>query len=154
MCPRASEPTSQPTLPHTSKLSESTRWTACAYSNFLELPRSHTATCTFQRHSLSASRLPPLSASLLPLWVHKSVLSVSVSTPPLQTGSSVLFSRFHIYALMHDICFSPSNFFHCIIGSRFTHLTRTDSSPSLWLSGVPFHVCTTASSTTHLSTGV
>ena len=49
------------------------------------------------------------------------------------------FSRFHIYALINNICFSLTYPF-CIAGSRFIHLSSTDSNPSSWLSSIPFHM--------------
>ena len=53
---------------------------------------------------------PPLS----PLGVHTFVLYICVSISALQTGSSVPFSRFHIYVLKYDICFSLSDLLHSV----------------------------------------
>ena len=53
---------------------------------------------------------PPLS----PLGVHKFVLYFCVSISAPQTGSSVPFSGFHIYALIYDICFSLSDLLHSV----------------------------------------
>ena len=53
---------------------------------------------------------PPLS----PLGVHTFVLYICVSISALQTGSSVPFSRFHIYALIYAICFSLSDLLHSV----------------------------------------
>ena len=51
----------------------------------------------------------------LPRCVHKSVLYICVSIPSLQIGSSVpFFSRFHIYVLIHNICFSLSDLLHSV----------------------------------------
>ena len=49
------------------------------------------------------------------------------------------FSRFYLYALIYDTCFSLSDLFHCITGSRFIHITGTDSNPSLFDDRVIFH---------------
>ena len=55
---------------------------------------------------------PPLP--LFPLGVHTFVLYICVSISALQTSSSVPFSRFHIYALIYDICFSLSDLLHSV----------------------------------------
>ena len=54
----------------------------------------------------SSHPCPPRS----PLGVHTFVLYICVSISALQTGSLYHFSRFHIYALIYNICFSLSNF--------------------------------------------
>ena len=51
------------------------------------------------------------------------------------------FSRFHIYALIYDICFSLPDLLTslCVTGSSLIHLPRTDSNSFfLWLSNIPF----------------
>ena len=63
--------------------------------------------------------------------------SPSESESPLYTSVSLLLSRiqrhhyhlskFHIYALVYCIGVSLSGLLHCIIGSSFIHLIRTDS---------------------------
>ena len=69
------------------------------------LPIHHTITTTI------ATTLPsPLSS----LDVHAFVLHICVSISALQTGSSVHFSRFHIYVLIYDICFSLSDLLHSV----------------------------------------
>ena len=55
---------------------------------------------------------PPPAAS--PLGVHTFVLYICVSISALQTGSSVPFSRFHIYALIYDTCFSLPDLLHSV----------------------------------------
>ena len=78
------------------------------------------------------------------------MLLYSSTSPP--TGSMSLFSlsaspllhctqvhqyhlsRFHVYALIYDICFSSLWLISlCIIGSRFTPLIRTDSNTFLFM---------------------
>ena len=55
---------------------------------------------------------PPPAAS--PLGVHTFVLYICVSISSLQTGSSLPFSRFHIYVLIYDACCSLSDLFHSV----------------------------------------
>ena len=57
--------------------------------------------------SILFSQFFPLSPSP---HVHMPILYISISIPALKIGSSVHFSRFHIYALIYDICFSLSYF--------------------------------------------
>ena len=57
---------------------------------------------------------PPPPPRLSPLRVHTFVLYICVSISSLQTGSSVPFFRFHIYALIYDICFSLSDLLHSV----------------------------------------
>ena len=78
------------------------------------------------------SDYPTLS---FPHCVLKPVLYVCISIAILQVASSVLlesiiFLDFHIYALMYDMSFSF--WLHSfLIGFRFIHLIRTDSSAFL-----------------------
>ena len=76
--------------------------------------------CICPCHSLISSQL-----TLPPPRVLKSILYVFVFTPVLPLGSSepflsckpvhlYHFSRFHIYALIYDICFSLSDFLHSV----------------------------------------
>ena len=65
------------------------------------------------------------------------------------------FSRFHKYALIHNICFSFWLTSLCITGSRFIHLTRPDFKVFLlWLSNIISHIHTTASLAIHLLTDI
>ena len=57
------------------------------------------------------------------------------------------FSRVHICALVHDICFSLSDLLHSIwqtLGSS-TSLQMTQFCSFLWLSNVPWYICTISS---------
>ena len=74
-----------------------------------------------------------------------------VPPSPFSTVSTILFSmsaspllpckqaqqypsRFHVYVLIHDTCFSLSDLTSlCIIGSRFIYLIRTDSDALLFI---------------------
>ena len=46
--------------------------------------------------------------------VHKSVLSVCVSIAAVQIGYQYNISRFHVYVLVYDICFSLSDLLHSV----------------------------------------
>ena len=107
------------------------------------LPIHHTT--TFTPH-------PRLS----PLGVHTYFLYFCVSISALQTGSSVPFSRFHIYVLVYDICFSLSDLLHSVWQSldASTSLQMTQFRSFLWLSNIPFYTCTTSSLSIHLSMGI
>ena len=75
----------------------------------------------FQRYCLNLSHL------LLPLLCPESVRYVSVSIPALRIGSSVPFFLIPFVCVNIQYGFSLSDFLHCITGSRFIHLTGTDS---------------------------
>ena len=81
--------------------------------------------------------------------IHVSMLFSQITQPsPYPTESNILFlisvslllshikghhyhlSKFHIYVLIYCIGFSFWFTSHCIIGSSFIHLIRTDSNPS------------------------
>ena len=55
-----------------------------------------------------------------PCCARKSVLHVCVSLPLLQTGSSVSFSRFCVYVLIYEVCFSLSDRLVFMNEQRFT----------------------------------
>ena len=61
------------------------------------------AVCVRQRYSRSLTR------TFLSLLRPESVLHVCVSLPLLKTGSSVSFSRFCVYVLIYEVCFSLSD---------------------------------------------
>ena len=62
------------------------------------------------------------------------------------------FSRFHIYALIYDICFSFLTYFtlYDSLGPS-TSLQMTQFHSFLWLSNIPLYICTTSSLSIHLS---
>ena len=66
------------------------------------------------------------------------------------------FSRFYIYVLIYDICFSLSDLLHYVwqtLGpSTSLHLTQFRS--FLWLSNIPLYVCNTSSLTICLTVGI
>ena len=66
------------------------------------------------------------------------------------------FSRFHIYALVYDICFSLSDLLHSVwqsLGSP-TSLQMTQFHTFLWMSNIPLYICTTSSLSIRLSMGI
>ena len=66
------------------------------------------------------------------------------------------FSRFHIYALIYNICFSLSDLFHSLWQSLgpSTSLQMTQFRSFVWLSNIPLYICTTSSLSIHLSMGI
>ena len=65
------------------------------------------------------------------------------------------FSRFHIYALIYDICFSLSEKTSlCMTVSRSMSLQMTQFRSSLQLSNTPLYICTTSSLSICLSMGI
>ena len=66
------------------------------------------------------------------------------------------FSRFHIHALIYDICFSLSDLLHSVWHSLDPSTTQqmTQFHSFLWLSNVPLYICTTASLSICLFMGI
>ena len=95
---------------------------------------------------------PPLSA-----LVSISLFSTSVSLfIPCKPVHLYHFSRFHIHALIYDICFSISDLLHSVwqsIGPS-TYLQMTQFRSFLYLSNIPLYICTTSSLSIHLSMGI
>ena len=66
--------------------------------------------------------------------VYTGLFSMSASPfLPCKKAHQYYLSRFHIYALVYDICFSLSDISLCITGSRFIHLTTMDSKSFLFM---------------------
>ena len=68
---------------------------------------------------------------------------------------TIYFFRFHIYVLAYSICFSLSDLLHSVwqtLGPS-TSLQITQFRFFLWLSNIPLYICTTSSSSIHLSMG-
>ena len=65
------------------------------------------------------------------------------------------FSRFHMYVLIYDICFSLSDLLHSVWQSLdpSTSLQMTQFHSFLWLSNIAFYICTTSLSI-RLSMGI
>ena len=97
-------------------------WAPCVIQ---QLPTSYLFyTRSYIYVSATFSIHPALS---FPCYVHKSVLYICVSISSLKTSSSLLFFWIPLYALVYNICFSLSDISLCITGSRFVHLTTTNS---------------------------
>ena len=100
-------------------------------------------------HHHPTSFFPPLVS--IPLF------STSVSLfLPCKLVHLYHFSRFHIYALTYDICFSLSDLLHSVwqsIGPS-TSLQMTQFCSFLWLSNIPLYMCTTSSLSIHLSVDI
>ena len=66
------------------------------------------------------------------------------------------FSRFHIYALIYDICFSLSDLLDSVWQSLdpSTSQQMTQFRSFLWLSNIPLCICTTSSLSIRLSMGI
>ena len=81
---------------------------------------------------------------LLPLLVCMCLFSGSVSLFLFCRQDHLYhFSRFHIYALIYDICFALSDLFHSVwqfLGPP-TSLQMTQFCSLLWLSNIPLCVC-------------
>ena len=106
--------------------------------------------------SIPISQFIPPPPPAFPPGVHTFGLYICVSISALQTGSSVPYSRFHIYALIYDICFSLSDLLHSVwqsLGSS-TSLQMTQFHSFLWLSNIPLYICITSSLSIHLSVGI
>ena len=86
---------------------------------------------------------PPPPPPLSPLCVHTFVLYICVSISTCKPIHLYHFSRFHIYTLIYDICFSLSDLFHPVWQSLgpSTSLQMTQFHSILWLSNIPLCIC-------------
>ena len=135
------------TWSHPSRLSQNT--------GLSSLCHTADATCYFTYGSVCVSMLFSQFAPLFPPpshCVHKSVLYICVSIPSLKTVSSILF--FQIPYVCINIQYLLFSFWLTslyITGSKFIHLTRTNSNLFFFvLSNSPLHICTTSSLSIHL----
>ena len=76
--------------------------------------------------------------------IHLSSASVSLFLP-CKPVHLYHFSRFHIYALIYNICFSLYDLLHSVWRSLdpSTSLQMTQFRSFLWLSNIPLYICTT-----------
>ena len=84
----------------------------------------------------------PFPHPLSPLGVH-TLFSTSVSLfLPWKLVHLYRFSRFHVYALIYDICFSLSDWLHSVWQSLgpSTSLQVTQFHFFLWLSNIPLYI--------------
>ena len=107
--------------------------------------------------SIPISRLiPPPPPHGFPHLVSIRLFSTSVSLfLPCKPVHLYHLSRFHIYALIYNICFSLSDLLHSVWQSLdpSTSLQMTQFHSFLWLSNIPFYICTTSLSI-RLSVGI
>ena len=99
---------------------------------------------------------PPPSPCFPPLVsIHLFSTSVTLLLP-CKPVHLYHFSRFHIYALIYDICFSLSDLLHSVWQSLgpSTSLQMTQFHSFLWLSNIPLYICTTSSLSIPLSMGI
>ena len=99
---------------------------------------------------------PTTHAPLSPCSIHMSVLHICISTSACKPVHLYHFSRFHIYALIYDICFSLSDLLHSVWQTLcpYTSLQMTQFHSFLWLSYIPLYICTTSSLSIHLLMGI
>ena len=77
--------------------------------------------------SISQFITPPPPPLPLPPLVSIRLFLTSVSLfLPCKPVHLYHFSRFHIYALIYDICFSLSDLLHCMTVSRSIHISTND----------------------------
>ena len=106
----------------------------------------YTSVCTCQSQSPNSSHHHP--SATFPPWcpyicsLHLCLLFLSCKLVHLYH-----FSKFHIYALIYDICFSPSDLLHSVSQSLdpYMSLQMTQFCSFLWLSNSPLYICTTSS---------
>ena len=98
------------------------------------------------------SQSPNLSTPTSLLGVHRFVLYICVSISACKLVHLYHFCRFHIYALIYNICFSLSDLLHSVGQSLgpSTCLQMTQFHSFLWLSNIPLYKCTTSSLSIHL----
>ena len=97
-----------------------------------------------------------IDATLTLPWLHPRTTCHQVhylclplySCPATRFISTIFFLfRFHIYALIYDICFSLSDLLHSVwqyLGPS-TSLQMTQFRSFLWLSNITLYICTTSS---------
>ena len=104
-----------------------------------------------QSQSPSSSHHPrPRFPSLVSIRLFSTSVSLSLPCKPVHLYH---FSRFPMYALIYDICFSLSDLLHSVWQSLdpSTSLQMTQFHSFLWLSNIPLYICTTSSLSTCLS---
>ena len=100
---------------------------------------------------------PPPPHPCFPPLVSIRFFSTSVSLfLPCKPVHLYHFSRFHIYVLIYDICFSLSDLLHSVWQSLVPSMSQqmTQFHSFLWLSNIPLCICTTSSLSICLSMGM
>ena len=117
----------------------------------------YTHQCIHVNSSLPIHHTTTTTPRCFPPLVSICLLSTSVSLfLPCKPVHLYHFSRFHIYVLIYDICFSLSDLRHSAWQSldSSTSLQMTQFRSFLWLSNIPLYICTTSSLTIHLLMGI
>ena len=117
----------------------------------------YTHQCIHINPNLPIHHTPTPTAHCFPPLVSIRLFSTSASLfLPCKPVPLYHFSRFHIYALIYDICFSLSDLLHSVWQSldSSTCLQMTQFRSFLWLSNIPLHICTTFSLSIRLSMGI
>lgn len=80
-------------------------------------------------------------------------LCLDLYSCPANRFISIIFSKFNIYALIYDTCFSLSDLLYSVWLTLYssTSLQMTQLHSFLWLSNILLCICTTSSLSTHLS---
>ena len=100
---------------------------------------------------------PPPPLPRFPPMVSIHLFSTAVSLfLPCKPVHLYHFSRFHIYALIYDICFSLSDLVHSVWQSLgpSTSLQMTQFHSFLWQSNIALYICTTSSLSIRLLMGI
>ena len=109
--------------------------------------------CQSQSPNSSHNHSYPCFLPLVSILLFSTSVSLFLPCKPVHLYH---FSRFHIYALIYDICFSLSDWLHSVWPSLgpSTSLQMTQFHSFLWLSNIPLYMCTTSSLSICLSMGI
>ena len=105
--------------------------------------------------SMLLSHFIPASPSPSQCQVH-SLVGLHLYSRLASRFFMTFFFRFHMYVLAYGICFSLSDLLHSVWQSLgpSTSLQMTHFRSFLWLSNIPWYICTTSSLSIHLSMGI
>ena len=124
------------------------------YSRFLLIYFIHISVCM----SIPISQfIPPPTHPHSPCLVSIRLFFTSVSIfLPCKLVHLHHFSRFHIYVLIYNICFSLSDLLQSVWQSPgpSMSLQMTQFHSFLWLSNIPLYICTTSSLSIFLLIGI
>ena len=130
-------------------------WFACPSPGGLPNPGIEPRSPALQEDSLPAE-LPekPMNTGVGTLSFLQEIFPTQGSNPSLVHCRQILYQLSYqgslIYVLIYCLCLFLSHLLHSVIGSRFSHLIRTD--PNATLFNIPLCICinTTASLCIHL----
>ena len=102
---------------------------------------------------IPAPRTPPCFPPLVSICLFSTSVSLFLPCKPVPLYH---FSRFHIYVLIYDICFSLSDLLHSVLQSLgpSTSLQMTQFQTFLWLTNSQLYICTTPSLSILLLMGI